>query len=649
MKRMRFIALLLVIFVLFTACGGGGGTNTGTSSNTSSADNTSSVVSQTPVEIQKGEYYIVVPVGSSYKDTFAVSVYNVMKDWDGMDVKCVDDSATYDAPEIIIGECNRPVVAEARATLLDLGGGGANDYIIYANGNKIVILGQSDDAVKTAVDKFVANHLKQGATLTGVVDKYIAPKEGNTSITVNGTKLDSKFYIVTPQYNMSYIVRLQIEELNKALSQKAGVALTETTDATAPTFTQQMYNLFYGRTWANCETATDYKQYLDAYNALDKTVTPTSYEYEIVIGDCNRAGCPKISNSDQYTIKVSGNKIFLNGGSNKATAMAVSEFAKMVRSGSLTLTDASTITGSYKSAVSGYNRENYYTLTWSDDFNGNAIDESKWFVSYGRDSTIYANGLNNRIPARASKDLNNNYVKDGKLYICAAYDNSYYYGGHLSTKDTMRMTYGYVEISCLKPQGQGFWTALWVDNHQLDKGLARMEIDVNESYGPAHLTLQNSITWVNARGIRNCITKYGFKMPTGFSFHKANINMNKDTRGFHLDFHTFGYGWDENTLIFTTDGKVTFKYDYATNAMVYGNATSVGSLGGTIEGVRQGEIEVTKSAFETPAYLRLSMAVGFDSREFVVPDGNKEWTESNKFIVDYVHVYQLKGQKMTLY
>ena len=473
-----------------------------------------------------------------------------------------------------------------------------------------------------------------------------APEKG---ITVNGVKLDNRYTLVVPQYNMSYLVRIQLEELQKAFASEIGTTLPEATDATAPAFTKENSDYFYGKSWGNCETATDYKNYVNAIESLDKTKSKTEYVYEVVIGDCDRAGRPVVSDKNQYIIKVIGNKIFLNGGSPAATAMAVSEFTKMVKSGPLALTNASTFVGNYNDVISKYNRDSYYTLTWGDDFEGTTIDTSKWNVSYGYDETVYDSGLNGRTPLRGSRALNNNYVQDGKLYICAAYDSNYYYGGHLSTNGLMTFKYGYVETSCLKPFGQGFWTSLWVDNYRRDTGLGRMEIDVNESYGPGHVTLQNTFAWVNWSGRQAVLSKYNFNIPYNYAFNKTNIQFNTDNRGYYLDFHTFGYGWDENELFFTIDGKVTSSYDYATAAMVFGNLSSAGSLDTTIENARAAEIEITKSAFATPAFLRVSMAVGFSSREFIVPDGSKEWTETNKFIVDYVHVYQLAGQQIYSY
>lgn len=602
------------------------------------------------IEFSKNSFNIVSPYGIAGDSGLADNIYNAMLGA-GLAVSRVDDTTASSGSEIIIGNCNRPETAEALSILNSRGKGYDVDYIIYEKNGKIVIVGNSDSATEQAVDRFVNLCLTSGKIESGLVYTSLASSASYTAITVNGAKIDSSYCIVTPQYNMSYIVRLQLDKLSAAISEKAGYTLTENTDATSTQFTQSNANRFMGMTWGNCESESDYQNYLAEYNALTKTNKTTEYTYEIVIGDCNRADCPEITKADEYTIKVSGNKIFLNGGSPSATAMAVSEFAKMVNAGDVALTDASTATYNYYDVIGTYDRSKYYTLTWADDFDSTSIDESKWYVSYGEDSTIYANGLNNRTPARASKELNNNYIQDGKLYICAAYDDNYYYGGHLSTRNTMRLKYGYVETSCLKPFGQGFWSAMWVDNEGLtNNSLARMEIDVNECYGPAHVTLQNAITWPNANGVNYIKNTYGFNWISGSALNMSHIQFNRDTNGFHLDFHTYGYGWDENELVFTLDGKETYRHAYATDPLVFGDVTSSGNYPNVpIETLRAAELDCTNSAFSTPAYIRLSMAVGFDTRKYIVKDDAKEWTESNKYIVDYVHVYQLAGQNTYIY
>lgn len=635
MKKTRIISLILAVCIVSAAFVTGSVIMTG--------DN------KTYMEFAKSSFNVVAPAGTD-SSSLADNIYNTMLGM-GVSVDRTDDSAVTDRSEILIGKCERAETKEALSILNSKGKGYDADYIIYEKNGNVAVVGNSDNATNQAVDRFVNLCLASGQIETGLIYTSLADSDNYTTISINGSNVDSSYCIVTPKYNMSYIVRLQLDKLTAAISEKAGYTLTENTDVTAPQFTQTYINRFSGKTWGNCETEADYQQYLSEYGALDKTKTTTEYTYEIVIGDCDRTGCPAITNEDEYTIKVSGNKIFLNGGSPASTAMAVSEFTKMVEAGDVTLTDASTASYDYYDALGSYDRSNYYTLAWADDFEGTAIDTNRWAVSYGRDSTIYSSGLNGRLPARASETLNNNYVQDGKLYIAAAYDDEYYYGGHLSTRNTMRMQYGYVETSCMKPFGQGFWTAMWVDNEGLNtNGLARMEIDVNESYGPGHVTLQNAITWPTTNGVNHMLNNYGISWISGSGFNKSNIRFNEDTRGFHLDFHTFGYAWDANELVFTVDGKETMRKPYATEAMAFGSMESSSSYPDVaIEDLRSAELDCTNNAFSAPAYIRLSMAVGFATRQHVVEDGAAEWTESNKYIIDYVHLYQLAGQKTYIY
>ncbi|MBE6798875.1 MAG: glycosyl hydrolase family protein [Ruminococcaceae bacterium] len=598
------------------------------------------------IEFSKNAYTVVAPSGVAGDAGLADSVYNVMLGM-GLVASRSDDAA--EGSEIIIGKCDRAETAEALSILNSKGKGYDSDYIIYEKDGKIVIVGNSDSATEQAVDRFVNLCLASGQIESGLVYTSLASSEAFTTISINGTKLDSSYVIVTPQYNMSYLVRIQLDKLTAAISEKAGYTLTEKTDTKSTTFTQADINVFEAQGWKNCDTAAEYQAYVAKLASYNTAKSSTETVYEIVIGDCARYQCPVITDTDEYTIKVAGNKIFLNGGSPAATAMAVSEFTKMVNTGDLTLTDASTASYDYYDAIGAYDRNNYYTLKWADDFDGSSIDTGKWAVSYGRDSTIYSDGLNERLPARASKELNNNYIQDGKLYIAATYDDEYYYGGHLSTRNTMRIQYGYVETSCLKPLGQGLWTSMWVDNEGLaNDAYARMEIDVNESYGSGSVTLQNSITWLNTTGRTFVGKTYKKFLKQNVGFYGTNYTYNKDTRGFHLDFHTFGYAWDADKLLFTVDGKVTHSYNYATEPVatkdLTGTTTEYSTAALDAALLQEIEPQLSASGFAVPAYIRLSMAVGFATRNYVIEDDAAEWQESNKFVVDYVHVYQYDNQ-----
>lgn len=87
-----------------------------------------------------------------------------------------------------------------------------------------------------------------------------------------------------------------------------------------------------------------------------------------------------------------------------------------------------------------------------------------------------------------------------------------------------------------------------------------------------------------------------------------------------MDFHTYGYEWLDNTHVrFTCDGEV-----YADQQL------------------REGPEQI---AYSQPAYLKLSLACGSGNHGQPTTDPD-EWTNTNKYIVDWVHIYQKDGQSL---
>lgn len=630
MKRFKFTAIIIIFSMVLTLVGAGT-----TLKEAVSVDGTVSLVT--------GDLHIIRPAESNNGIELSSKLYKALKNSSSAAITLADDTSKEHAKEIIIGESDRAETAYAYSLLAQQGGGLDNDYIICELNGDVVIAGNSEEATGAAVERFVGTYLSQGEIKSGTVDVNVST-ENATSIKINGTKLSANnSYIITPKYNMSYIVSLQVDNLVAAIKAAAGFTMPESTDFTVPNNidTANKAGAYGYSGYMNCATATEWLEYKSKYYSLDKTKTRTNPKglaaligqntYEIVIGNCDRDGVPVITNKQEYTIKVSGTKVYLNGGSPYATAMAVSEFARMVLEGNLTLTDSSTFTANYYDNLSAYDKSTYYTVTWADDFEGDKINEALWHISYDSEN-IYSVGLNGRYNYRASKELKNNYVKDGNFYIDAVYTDEAYYGGMLITNDTMLYRYGYVESSSILPSGQGFWTALWISSSAGEKGLAYTEIDVNECYGPGHYVLCNTFAHFTTEGKQYLKDNYD-PTATRSVFHKRNDQCALDNRGYYLDFHTFGYEYDENVLRFTVDGVAYYEHKYSTeNKTVTSNHIFA-----------EAEKLYSIDAFHSPQYLRLSMALGFESREYVVPDTDDAWTKYNKYITDYVHIYQKTG------
>ena len=114
---------------------------------------------------------------------------------------------------------------------------------------------------------------------------------------INGVAIN-KFSIIRPHYNSSYLTQIQLEQLRDKLNAEFGFK-TE---------------------------------------ICDDTYTESS-QYEIIVGNTNRKFYPKME-YDDFCVEIDGGKVYLYGGSPHSTAMAVSEFIRLVDKGSLNNADS---------------------------------------------------------------------------------------------------------------------------------------------------------------------------------------------------------------------------------------------------------------------------------------------------------------------
>ena len=134
-----------------------------------------------------------------------------------------------------------------------------------------------------------------------------------------------------------------------------------------------------------------------------------------------------------------------------------------------------------------------FTLVWSDEFDGDKLDRTKW--NYEWWVTMRKGGY-------WHEDMVS--VEDGDLVIRAEYkdkalDLKYgeyadwmdhyepgYYTGQVMTRDRYEQCYGYFETRCILPAGCGLWSAFWMMNEGVynEDGSGRdgTEIDVFESF-----------------------------------------------------------------------------------------------------------------------------------------------------------------------
>ncbi len=573
MKRVLALIFVLALALgLFVGCSGDDNDTSSNSSNGTS-ENVDGIISTADVNFVTADgdsvYRIIRPDGDKEAMTVSQYLFKQMKNKLGTNVRnSADTEDGTDAYEILIGNTNRPESKQAKEYLMGKTGARYEEYVICTIGKKICIFSDNPEQLKAATEYFVENFVKKEGVKGGIV--YLKAIEGEfENISINGTNI-GLFSFVRPRYNSSWLTQVEMEKISDTIYKKCGYKIQIKHD----------------------------------------TVTQPQ-EYEIIVGDTNREGVEKITNYDEFKITVKGKKVYINGGSAHATAMGVSEFAKLLKGD---VKDSVSCTGSYQTALKSYDKTTTFYKTWGDDFDGTALDTTKWWQC--NETQHPAEGQNGKLSVR-STNPDDVFVANGKITMCARYDDNYYYGGMIRTEGLMSYKYGYAEISTLIPHGDSFWVAWWTWSENTESSIVPNtpslnlpEIDILECFGDSKLYHPNCHAW-----------------PTETGKEQGYVHSSLDGRGLGNryecpdegvvlgdGFHTYGFLWDNTKMSFMCDGNLYFTYDTTTS-------------------------EQDKEAYNHSMFFICSLATAFANQRPVTQDPD-EWQNTNKFIIDWVNLYQ---------
>lgn len=498
MKRLLALVLVCVFVLSLAACGGDGG-------------DTSSVDTGKEVSFATSDYVVVRSEGDT--QPLVAKIIKAVRDKTKVALKSkIDTEAEPIATEILIGDTNRPESATALDYILDKGTGHASEYVIaYVNG-KIVINALSNEALVVAVDKFVSDYCVECKVSDKLQYVFVAALSDDEMM-LNGVHI-SRFKIVVPQYNRSFIVVRKIDELVNVIKEQSGYTL---------------------------------KMIEDNVGAKD--------EYEIIIGDCKRDGVKPIADFDKYEIANNGKTIFVNGGRNYSVAFALEQLINVFKQGKKP---------EIKAEAGTYSNDLDYKLVWTDEFD--TLDKSVWNVRNGQalPESFYGGWLN-RKPYRSDKPENVR-TANGKLYIAATYDDQYWYGAYLETMSRVEFNYGYTEISSSLANGAGLWHCFWV----WGDGPDHIEFDIMECWSGSHYYASYIHEFADGKNV----TLIGDDDPHVFVTQDTHAYDMYPTDGYsnmHEQMHTFGCEWTTEEVLFFRDGELTMNYRYCdgANAHVY--------------------------------------------------------------------------------
>ena len=231
-----------------------------------------------------------------------------------------------------------------------------------------------------------------------------------------------------------------------------------------------------------------------------------------------------------------------------------------------------------------------WTLAWADEFNGTALDTSKWNIE------VNGNGGGNNELQYYTARQENVRVTGGELVLEArreAYGGKAFTSGRITTQNKASWQYGRMESRMKIPTGKGTWPAFWMLGNSISTvgWPASGEIDIME-----HV---NSEAWVHG------------------TIHWSNQNNAYSNYGGHtgaLDFsqyHVYAVEWDASMIRYYVDGTK------------YHEVSIAGGVNGTSE-------------FHAPYFLLFNLAVGGNWPG--APDASTVFP--NRMNVDYVRVYR---------
>lgn len=225
-----------------------------------------------------------------------------------------------------------------------------------------------------------------------------------------------------------------------------------------------------------------------------------------------------------------------------------------------------------------------YSLVWSDEFNGTAVDTSKWTYDLGNLN------VNNE---KEFYQTQNATVSNGNLVITAKKETvggQPYTSSRLKTQGKFAPTYGRIEASIKLPMGMGMWPAFWMLGANINTVSWPQcgELDIMEHINNTN-TIYGTMHWNN-----NGHVQYGHQTTT--------------TPG---DYHLYAIEWDASEIRWYVDNTL-----YQTGN-IKSNVNNTG-------------------AFHLPFFILLNLAVAGDFPGQTVD----ETLLPESMYVDYVRVYK---------
>lgn len=272
-----------------------------------------------------------------------------------------------------------------------------------------------------------------------------------------------------------------------------------------------------------------------------------------------------------------------------------------------------------------------WSLVWSDEFDGDALDTSKWDFELGNGFFDYKShswvpGWGNRELQYYTREPANLSVRDSLLSIRALKESLHgcgYTSARIKTRrrdgtPLFSKRYGKFEFRAMVPYGKGMWPALWLLPQDDSYGgwAASGEIDVLEIVGERPQEYLGTIHFGSTYPKRELVT-HVHKFPHGGSVS---------------DFHVYAVEWEPDQIRWSVDGLVwaTQSFWFSCSKLRNGKGLAARS---------SKDLNPWPAPFDQPFYIVMNVAVGGDFPG--VPNPATHFPA--ELVIDYVRVYDRIG------
>ena len=440
-----------------------------------------------------------------------------------------------------------------------------NDWLFSVKGGNIVAVGVSEDGTAQAIEKFRENE----ASIFGAEnDNEFIYRKDYKMIKLAGRDIGD-YSILLPENNCV--------EIN-SVAKRIKVAAYELTGYDLPIVTE-----------------------------------PGEYNIRLELSGGQTAG----------SVRFDGNDLVISGGHYVAAAGAAKEFINSLSANTEYKSDY-TLSKTFDKVPLVSERYPEMTLVWNDEFDydgGELYDRDKWLQRAQMNAKDMYNSMTERnvktedgnLVLRSWKEEDTS-ISDGKPYSTNM---------SMTTRDSCNFCYGYLEMRAKVPFGKGCWPSFWMvqrDDMKNEGVNWGAEIDIFEVFGSKDTVVPNIHKWYNSTAENYHVQLDGNRKPP-YVF--------KDTTNLSDEYHTYGFYWDEEKMVFSVDGE-----DYCTMDIT----AETGDFG-KYKGM---------DGFHTPGYIILNNFL-FTPEASWIPDG-KVVDDNMKYpvtyTIDYMRLYQGENGEM---